>query len=175
MLSNKFIEEIKNSFQEFLNDNPSNDEISAKKIRITKQIKGEYSRVADEAEKKEFAPILEEIEEIKNKFKLDSAKVREEFTSKKQKGKDFLSELAERLGDAGVSPKDREKTRDNELAARKERDSKLKELSEKRDKDIEELNKKLEDLRQGIPQLDNKTLNQLKVLIFGDVKKDDLQ
>ena len=175
MLSNKFIEEIKNSFLEFLNDNPSNDEISAKKIRITKQIKGEYSRVADEAEKKEFAPILEEIEEIKNKFKLDSAKVREEFTSKKQKGKDFLSELAERLGDAGVSPKDREKTRDNELAARKERDSKLKELSEKRDKDIEELNKKLEDLRQGIPQLDNKTLNQLKVLIFGDVKKDELQ
>lgn len=175
MLSNKFIEEIKNSFREFLNDNPSNDEISAKKIRITKQIKGEYSRVAGEREKKEFAPILEEIEEIKNKFKLDSAKVREEFTSKKQKGKDFLSELAERLGDAGVSPKDREKTRDNELAARKERDSKLKELSEKRDKDIEELNKKLEDLRQGIPQLDNKTLNQLKGLIFGDVKKDELQ
>ena len=79
MLSDEFIREMKNSYQEFLNDNPSNDEISVKKIQMTNQIKTEYSKVLGEKEKKEFAPTLEKIEEIKNKFKLDREEIRLKF------------------------------------------------------------------------------------------------
>lgn len=171
MLPNKFIEEMKNSFQEFLNDNPSDDEISVKKIRMTRQIKEEYSRVSDEREKKEFAPILEKIKEIQEKFKEDSANIRKKFSEERSKVRKPSANIEDKERRIKREESYRKKIQD--ISSR--RDVELQKLSEKKNKDIEELNKEIENLRQDIPQLDNKTLNQLKRLIFGDVKKDELQ
>ena len=148
MLSDEFIREMKNSYKEFLNDNPSNDEISVKKIQMTNQIKTEYSKVLGEKEKEEFAPTLEKIKEIQEKFKEDSANTRKKFSDERKKKLKNLEE------DEQPSEEIRREIQD--ISSR--RDAELKTLSDKKDKDIEELNKKLENLKTDLPDLDKKIL-----------------
>mgnify|MGYP003135026557 CR=1 FL=1 len=165
MLSDEFIREMKNSYKEFLNDNPSNDEISVKKIQMTNQIKTEYSKVLGEKEKEEFAPTLEKIKEIQEKFKEDSANTRKKFSDERKKKLKNLEE------DEQPSEEIRREIQD--ISSR--RDAELKTLSDKKDKDIEELNKKLENLKTDLPDLDKKILAAFKVIIFGDIAKDKLE
>ena len=156
---------MKNSYKEFLNDNPSNDEISVKKIQMTNQIKTEYSKVLGEKEKEEFAPTLEKIKEIQEKFKEDSANTRKKFSDERKKKLKNLEE------DEQPSEEIRREIQD--ISSR--RDAELKTLSDKKDKDIEELNKKLENLKTDLPDLDKKILAAFKVIIFGDIAKDKLE
>lgn len=168
---NSLLLELNKETKQF-DENMSRIEKKRKKKEIRNKIENFFSEVESRASKPNEA-IREQIKEVQEKFKEDSANVREAFTSKKKKGKDFLAELAERLGDAGVSPKDREKTREEEFIARNKRDSELQELARQRDAEVEKLERELTASAEST-EIDRKLVGKLANKFF-TVKVDKLE